>query len=77
MIIEIKVHEIAKNKSILKKCIGHILHDELEMKKLCASWTLHLLTDQKCVHMKISEDVINILKRVKWILCIGLLQWMI
>jgi hypothetical protein len=36
------------------------LHEELDMKKLCTKWVLRLLTaDQKCTHMKISEQCLE------------------
>jgi hypothetical protein len=47
---------IAETIGISKKCVGHILHEELDMKKLCARWVPHLLTEnQKRTRMKISE----------------------
>ena len=46
-----------------------ILHKEFEMKNLCARWVPCLLTpDQKCVHMKISEECLEWLLRTKQIL---------
>jgi hypothetical protein len=52
-----KVREIAENIGISKECVGYILHEELDMKKLCARWVPHLLTaDQKRTCMKISEQ---------------------
>ena len=52
-----KVREIAETVSILKECVGYILHEELDMKKRCARWVPHLLTaDQKHTSMKISEQ---------------------
>jgi hypothetical protein len=33
-----KVHEIAETIGISKECVGYILHEELDMKKLCARW---------------------------------------
>jgi len=52
-----KVREIAKTIGISKKRVGYILHDELDMKKLCARWVPRLLTaDQKRTRMKISEQ---------------------
>jgi hypothetical protein len=48
-----KVHEIAEIIGIWKECVGYILHEELDMKKLCARWVLHFLTvDQKRTCMK-------------------------
>jgi transposase len=52
-----KVREIAETISISKECVGYILHEELDMKKLCARWVQRLLTaDQKRTRMKISEQ---------------------
>jgi len=57
---QIKVREIAETKGISKECVGYILHKELDMKKLCTRWVLRLLTaDQKCTHMKISEQCLE------------------
>jgi len=43
-----KVREIAETISISKERVGYILHEELDMKKLCARWVPRLLTaDQK------------------------------
>jgi len=50
------VREIAETIGISKKRVGYILHEELDMKKLCTRWVPRLLTaDQKCTRMKISE----------------------
>jgi hypothetical protein len=50
-----KVCEIAESIGISKERRGYILHEELDIKKLCARWVLHLLTaDQKRTRMKIS-----------------------
>jgi histone-lysine N-methyltransferase SETMAR len=55
-----KVREIAETIGISKECIGYILHEELDMKKLCARWVLHLFTaDQKRTCMKISEECLE------------------
>jgi hypothetical protein len=52
-----KVREIAETIGISKEWVGYILHEELDMKKLCARWVLRLLTeDQKCTRIKISEQ---------------------
>jgi plasmid maintenance system antidote protein VapI len=51
-----KVREMAETIGISKERVGYILHEELDIKKLCASWVLRLLTaDQKRTRMKISE----------------------
>jgi histone-lysine N-methyltransferase SETMAR len=52
-----KVCEIAETMGISKECVGYILHEELDMKKLCARWVPRLLTaDQICICLKISEQ---------------------
>jgi histone-lysine N-methyltransferase SETMAR len=51
------VSEITETIGISKKHVGYILHEELDMKKLCARWVPRLLTaDQKRTCMKISEQ---------------------
>jgi histone-lysine N-methyltransferase SETMAR len=55
-----KVREIAETINISKECVGYILHEELDMKKLCARWVPHMLTaDQKRTRMKISEQCLE------------------
>jgi hypothetical protein len=39
-----KVREIAETTGISKEYVGYILHEELDIKKLCAKWVPHLLT---------------------------------
>ena len=57
---QMKVHEIAETIGISKEHVGYILHEELDMKKLCARWVPRLLTaDQKCTRMKISEQCLK------------------
>jgi histone-lysine N-methyltransferase SETMAR len=52
---QMKVREITETIGILKERVGYILHEELNMKKLCARWVPRLLTaDQKRTRMKIS-----------------------
>jgi len=52
-----KVREIAETIGISKERVGYILHEELDMKKLCARWVSCLLTaHQKRTRMKISEQ---------------------
>jgi len=51
-----KVREISETIGISKERVGYILHEELDMKKLCARWLPCLLTaDEKRTRMKISE----------------------
>jgi transposase len=47
----IKVRETAETLGISKERVGYILHEEFDMKKLCARWVLLLLTaDQTHSH---------------------------
>jgi histone-lysine N-methyltransferase SETMAR len=55
-----KVCEIAETIGIANEHVGYILHEELDMKKLCARWVPLLLTaDQKHTHMKISKQCLE------------------
>jgi len=55
-----KVREIAEAIGISKEHVGYILHEELDMKKLCARRVPRLLTaDQKGTRMKISEQCLE------------------
>jgi len=57
---QIKVREIAETTGISIECVGYILHEELDMKKLCARWVPRLLTaDQKHTRIKISEQCLE------------------
>jgi histone-lysine N-methyltransferase SETMAR len=50
----------------VQKCVGYILHEELDMKKLCARWVTRLLTaDQKRTRAKISEQCFERLDKNK------------
>jgi len=61
-----KVREIVETIGISKECVGCILHEELDMKKLCARWMPHLLTaDQNRTRMKISEQCLECLNKNK------------
>jgi len=72
-----KVREIAETIGISKEHVGYILHEELDMKKLCARWVPRLLTaDQKRTRMKISEQCLERFNKIKLILCVDLLLWM-
>jgi len=56
----IKVREIAETIGISKESVGYTLHEELDMKKLCARWVPHLITaDQIHTRMKISEQCLE------------------
>ena len=55
--------EIAEAIGISKGRVGYILHEDLNMKKLCARWVPRLLTaDQKRTRMEISEQCLERLK---------------
>jgi histone-lysine N-methyltransferase SETMAR len=55
-----KVREIAETIGISKEHAEYILHEEVDMKKLCARWVKCLLTaDQKRACMKISEQCLQ------------------
>jgi len=55
-----KVLEIAETIGISIERVGYILHEELDMKKLCARWVPRLLTaDQKPTRMKNSEQCLE------------------
>ena len=46
-----KMYEIAEALGILEVRVQNILHEELEMQKLCTTWVPHLLdADQKKMH---------------------------
>jgi DNA-binding Xre family transcriptional regulator len=61
-----KVREIAETIGISKERVGYILHEELDMKKLCARWVQRLLTaDQKRTRMKISEQCLECFNKNK------------
>jgi hypothetical protein len=60
-----KVREIAETIGISKEHVGYILHEELDMKKLCARWVPCLLTaDEKCTCMKISASAWSVLTKI-------------
>jgi len=55
-----KVHEIAETIGISKERVRYILHEELDIKKLCTRWVPRLLTaDQKHTRMKIPEQCLE------------------
>jgi len=71
---QMKVCEIAEAIGISKECVGYILHEELDMKKLCARWVPRLLTaDQKYTRMKISKQCLQRFNKNKTDLWINLL----
>jgi histone-lysine N-methyltransferase SETMAR len=54
-----KVRETAETIGMSKKCVGYILHEKLDMKKLCARWVPRLLTAGERTRMKISEQCLE------------------
>jgi histone-lysine N-methyltransferase SETMAR len=61
-----KVREIAETIGISKERVGYILHDELDMKMLCARWVQRLLTaDKKRTRIKISEKCLERFNKYK------------
>jgi hypothetical protein len=67
-----KVREIAETIGISKEPVGCILHEELDMKKLCARWLPRLLTANR----KSLNSAWSVLTKIKLILCVDLLLWM-
>ncbi|XP_065665495.1 protein GVQW3-like [Hydra vulgaris] len=62
----IKVREIAEVMNISKERVCHILHENLDMRKLSARWVPRLLTlDQKRVRMNISNALLAQFSRNK------------
>ena len=60
----IKVREIAEMIEISVGAVHNILHEKLEIKKMCARWVPRLLTiDQKRTRKDISEQYLTVLKR--------------
>jgi len=61
-----KVREIAETIGISKECVVYILHEQLDMKKLCARWVLCFLTvGQIRTRMKISEQCLECFNKKK------------
>jgi histone-lysine N-methyltransferase SETMAR len=55
-----KVREIAETIGISKERVGYILHEELDMKRVCPRWVPRFLTaDQKRTRMKICEQCLE------------------
>jgi transcription antitermination factor NusA-like protein len=69
-----KVREIAETIGISKERVGYILHEELDMKKLCARWVpacSQLI--KNALAWKSLNSVWSVLTKIKLILCINLL----
>jgi hypothetical protein len=63
---QMKVREIVVTIGMSKEHVGYILHEELDMKKLCARWVWRLLTaDQEHACRKISEQCLERFKKNK------------
>lgn len=62
----VKLIEIAETLKISKERVGHIVHEYLGMRKLCAKWVPRLLTvDQKQQRVDDSEQCLELFKRNK------------
>jgi hypothetical protein len=63
---KVKLIEIAETLKILKQRVGHIVHEYLDMRKLCAKWVPRVLTiDQKQQRVDDSEQCLAIFNRNK------------
>lgn len=63
---KIKLMEIAEALKISKERVGHIIHQHLGMRKLCAKWVPRELTmDQKQQRIDDSEECLQLLTRNK------------
>ncbi|XP_025160565.1 histone-lysine N-methyltransferase SETMAR-like [Harpegnathos saltator] len=62
----VKLIDIAETLKISKERVGHIVHEYLNMRKLCAKWVPRVLTiDQKQQHFDDSEQCLAIFNRNK------------
>jgi hypothetical protein len=62
----VKLIEIAETLKISKESAGHILHEHLDMRKLCAKWLPRVLTiDQNQQRVDDSEQFLTIFNRNK------------
>jgi hypothetical protein len=63
---KVKLIEIAETLKISKKCVGHIVDEYLDMRKLCAKWVPRQLTiDQNQQRADDSEQYLAIFNRNK------------
>jgi hypothetical protein len=63
---KVKLIEIAGTLKILKERVGHIVHEYLDMQKLCAKWVLVVLKiDQKQQRIDDLEQCLAIFNRNK------------
>jgi histone-lysine N-methyltransferase SETMAR len=60
----ISTSEIANQVGISRERIGHILHNELNLHKVCAKWVPHALSeDNKKKRVELSKELLGILDR--------------
>lgn len=63
---KVKLNEIAKTIGISKERVGHIIHECLHMRKLCARWVPRFLTiDQKDQRVRLSTANLALFNRNK------------
>jgi hypothetical protein len=63
---KVKLIMIAETLKISKECVGHIVHEYLDIRKLCAKWVPRLLTiDQKQQRVDDSEQCLTIFNHNK------------
>ena len=57
------IRKIEEEVGISKERIGHILHKELDLHKVCAKWVPHVLTEEnKKNRVEISKQLLEILE---------------
>jgi hypothetical protein len=71
--LKVKLIEIAETLKISKERVGHIVHEYLDMRRLCANWVPRVL-DQKQQRVDDSEQFLAIFNRSK---IVDILQWVI
>lgn len=63
---KMKLSEIANIIGISKERVGHIMHEHLHMRKLCARWVPRFLTiDQKAKRIRLSTQNLDMIRRNK------------
>ncbi|GFV58096.1 putative mariner transposase [Trichonephila clavipes] len=61
---KVKLVEIAKTLKISKECVGHIVNEYLDMRKLCSKWVPRELTiDQKQQRIDDSKQCLELFNR--------------
>jgi hypothetical protein len=74
---KMKLIEKAETLNISKERVGHIVHEYLDMQKLCAKWVPRVLTiDQKQQRIDDSEPCLAIFNRNKDEFFRRYLEWM-